>query len=58
MQILVDGVPMPSPFDLSLLPPPKEFAGIEIYAGAAAAPPQFSGVDRRCGLILFWTKAG
>jgi hypothetical protein len=58
MQIFVDGVPMPSPFDLNLLPPPKEFAAIEIYAGAASVPPQFGGVDRRCGVILFWTKQG
>jgi CarboxypepD_reg-like domain/TonB-dependent Receptor Plug Domain len=58
MQIFVDGVPMPSPFDLNLLPPPKEFAAIEIYAGAASVPPQFGGVSRRCGVILFWTKQG
>jgi hypothetical protein len=58
MAILVDGVPMPSPFDLNLLPPPKEYAAIEIYAGAASVPPQFGGESRRCGMILFWTKEG
>jgi hypothetical protein len=58
MQVLLDGVPLPSPFDLSLLPSPKEISGIEVYAGAATVPPQFLGNDRRCGMILLWTRDG
>ena len=27
-----------------------------IYAGAATVPVQFSGLDRRCGMILIWTR--
>ena len=56
MQVVIDGVPMPARFPLELLPTPKEIAGFEIYNGAATVPPQFSGVDRRCGMILVWTK--
>jgi hypothetical protein len=56
MQIVVDGVPMPPRFPLELLPTPREIAGFEIYAGAATVPVQFSGLDRRCGMILVWTR--
>lgn len=56
MQVVIDGVPAPPRFPLELLPMPREIAGIEIYNGAATVPPQFSGVDRRCGMILVWTK--
>jgi hypothetical protein len=56
MQIVVDGVPMPPRFPLELLPTPKEIAGIEVYDGPATVPAQFSGMDRRCGMVLVWTK--
>lgn len=56
MQIVIDGVPMPPRFPLELLPPTKDLAGIEVYDGPATVPAQFSGVDRRCGMVLFWTK--
>ena len=56
MQLYVDQVPLPSPFNLDLLPAPREIAGIEVYAGASTIPPQFSGYDRGCGVILIWTK--
>jgi len=58
MQVLVDGVPMPRRFPLELLPTPKDIAGIEIYAGAASVPAQFDGADRRCGMIIVWTRDG
>lgn len=58
MQVVVDNVQMPSGFPMDLLPPPKMIAGIEVYAGAASAPMQFGGNDRRCGMILVWTKDG
>jgi hypothetical protein len=56
MQLYVDQVPLPSPFNLDLLPAPREIAGIEVYSGAATIPPQFNGYDRGCGVILIWTK--
>lgn len=58
MQVLLDGIVMPRFFNLDLLPPPKQIAGIEVYSGAATVPPQFSGADRRCGLIAVWTRDG
>lgn len=56
MQIVVDNVPMPPRFPLELLPTPKEIAGIEVYDGPATVPAQFNGLDRRCGMVLVWTK--
>jgi hypothetical protein len=58
MQVYLDQVPLPSPFNLDLLPPPKEIAGIEAYAGASTIPPQFSGMNRGCGVIMVWTRDG
>lgn len=58
MQILLDGIILPSSFNIELLPPPKQIAGIEVYSGAATVPPQFGGNDRRCGLIAVWTRDG
>jgi hypothetical protein len=56
MQILLDQVPLPTPFNLDLLPPPKEIAGIEVYSGPSTTPPQFAGPDRSCGVVLVWTR--
>lgn len=58
MQVYLDEVPLPSPFNLDLLPPPREISGIEVYAGSATIPPRFSGMNRGCGVILVWTKDG
>lgn len=58
MQILLDGIVLPRNFNLDLLPPPKQIAGIEAYTGPATIPPQFGGVDRRCGVIAVWTRDG
>ena len=58
MKVYLDQVPLPSPFNLDLLPPPRDIAGIEVYAGASTVPLQFSGFDHGCGAILVWTKDG
>ena len=58
MAVYVDNVQMPSPFNLDLLPSPRELMGIEVYAGAATTPPQFAGYGTSCGVILVWTKDG
>jgi hypothetical protein len=58
MQVYLDQVPLPNPFNLDLLPPPRDIAGIEVYAGSATIPPQFNGYNRGCGVILVWTKDG
>jgi hypothetical protein len=58
MTVYVDRIPMPTPFNLDLLPSPKQIAGIEVYGGPATIPPQFSGMNRGCGIIMVWTKDG
>jgi hypothetical protein len=56
MMVYVDQVPMPTPFNLDLLPTPKSIGGIEVYGGSATIPLQYSGMNRGCGVILVWTK--
>jgi hypothetical protein len=56
--VYVDQVPMPTPFNLDLLPTPKSLAGIEVYNGSSTIPPQFNGMNHGCGVILVWTKDG
>ncbi|MDB4888647.1 MAG: hypothetical protein JWL61_502 [Gemmatimonadetes bacterium] len=56
MTVYVDQVPMPTPFNLDLLPTPKSIGGIEVYGGSSTVPMQFSGMNRGCGVILVWTK--
>jgi hypothetical protein len=56
MTVVLDGMAMPTPFDLNLLPPPREVSGIEVYNGSATVPPQFSGLSKSCGVILVWTR--
>lgn len=58
VQIVVDNVLMPREVDVELLPRPKEIAGIEVYSGPSGIPAQFGGQDRRCGMVLLWTKVG
>jgi hypothetical protein len=58
LTVFVDQVPMPTPFNLDLLPSPKDLAGIEVYSGSATIPPQFNGMNRGCGVILVWTRDG
>jgi len=58
LAVFLDNVPLPTPFNLDLLPPPRDLAGIEVYAGPSTVPPQYSGRERSCGVILIWTKDG
>jgi hypothetical protein len=58
MTVYVDNVPMPAPFNLDLLPSPREMAGIEVYAGNATMPIQYANLKNSCGIILVWTKDG
>ena len=58
LAVFLDNIPLPTPFNLDLLPPPKDLGGIEVYAGPSTVPPQYSGPDRSCGVILVWTKDG
>jgi hypothetical protein len=58
MTVLVDDVRMPTPFNLDMLPSPRLLGAIEVYAGPATVPPQWSGYDTTCGVIAVWTKDG
>ncbi len=58
MTVYVDQVPMPTPFNLDMLPSPKALGAIEVYSGSATIPPQFNGPNAGCGVILIWTKDG
>jgi hypothetical protein len=66
-RVMVDGVVLQDPMpDLSqVLPTPGDVHGIEIFAGLATIPPQYSGPvtdsdgnpkSKSCGLIAVWTK--
>ncbi len=56
MQVIVDDVHLPTPTDLTLLPSPREIAGMELYTGPATLPVRYNGLDARCGLLLVWTR--
>ena len=58
LQVVIDGIPQDTPYNLDLLPPPRELAGIEVYSGPATIPIRFKGFDRSCGVILVWTRDG
>ena len=66
-KVMIDGMLVPDPMpDLStILPPPSEVHGIEVFAGLATIPPKYSGSmldengqsrSNTCGLIVVWTK--
>jgi hypothetical protein len=56
LTVFVDDVMRPTPFDLDLLPSPRDLQAIEVYAGSATIPPQYNGLNRGCGVMLVWTK--
>jgi hypothetical protein len=58
MAVFLDNVPLQTPFNLDLLPSPKDIGGIEVYAGPSTIPPAYKGFDRSCGVILVWTRDG
>jgi hypothetical protein len=60
---MVDGlIKNPTPghggFDLRDLPRPEDIHGIEVFAGSASIPLQYTGTgtNQWCGLIAFWTR--
>ena len=63
LAVVVNGIPQrPKPgagaFDLRDLPPPQDIYGIEVFAGGASIPVQYSGTGdgKACGLIAIWTR--
>ena len=70
MKVMVDGVLMSETEsvgngdsktaypNLANLPPPDQIRGIEVFAGPASIPVQYSGAgnNKWCGLIAVWTR--
>ncbi len=56
MQIVIDGVQLPTPANLRALPPPSDIMGMEVYAGPATIPLRYKSSNSGCGVILIWTK--
>ena len=57
MTLMVDGIVQPSR-DVRLLPAPDETHGVEVFAGAATIPLQYSGIGagKMCGMVAVWTR--
>ena len=63
VQVFVDGNRLQptsgDAVDLTMLPPPQDIHGIEVYAGAARIPAEFAagmGTNTWCGVIAVWTR--
>ena len=63
VQVFVDGNRLQptagDAVDLTMLPPPQDIHGIEVYAGAARIPAEFAagmGSNTWCGVIAVWTR--
>jgi len=63
LSVVLNGIPQrPKPgaaaFDLRDLPPPQDIYGIEVFAGGASIPVQYSGTGdgKLCVLIAIWTR--
>lgn len=54
MRVVVDGLDLGPQDDLDAIVRPEEVAGIEVYSGDGAAPPQYRSP---CGVALVWTKS-
>jgi hypothetical protein len=61
--VMVDGLIMnaaggQNAFDLRSLPKPEEIHGVEVFAGPASIPVQYSGTgdSKWCGMIAVWTR--
>ncbi|MEO8620730.1 MAG: TonB-dependent receptor, partial [bacterium] len=57
LTVMVNGLIQPS-HDLRQLPSPSEIYGVEVFAGAATIPLQYTGTGngKMCGLIAVWTR--
>jgi len=58
MTVYLDNIALPTPFNLDLLPSPKDLGAIEVYSGTSTTPPHFAGFDKGCGVILLWSRDG
>jgi hypothetical protein len=56
--VFVDNVLLPRGTNTEGLPSPRDIVAVEVYAGAATAPPQFAAGASSCGVVLIWTRLG
>jgi hypothetical protein len=64
MQIILDGVRVFGPSQLSPITPPPDvdryssesLESVEVYAGPAETPPEFAGADATCGTIVLTSR--
>ena len=57
MDVILDGVPINSPPDLSWFEP-WSLQAVEVYRSAAEVPIEFGGASAACGVLVLWTKRG
>lgn len=57
MQVFVDGVAMPQPFDINTIAPSR-IRAIEVYHGPATTPSELRSPKSACGTVAVWTKPG
>ena len=55
VQVFVDGVVMPQPFDVRSISP-KIIRGIELYRGPATTPLELRTPKTVCGTLAIWTR--
>jgi len=55
VQVFVDGVAMPQPFDVNTMSP-KSIKAIELYRGPATTPLELRSPKTVCGTLAIWTR--
>ena len=55
-QVVLDEILLPTPTDVTLLPSPRDIAGMEVYYTPAMIPLQYRSATSTCGMIIIWTK--
>ena len=55
VQVFVDGVAEPQPFNVNLVPP-GQIRGIEVYYGPATTPEALRSPKTVCGTVAIWTR--
>ncbi|MEP6621112.1 MAG: carboxypeptidase regulatory-like domain-containing protein [bacterium] len=55
VQVFVDGVQMPQPFNVNNIPP-RSIRGMELYRGPATTPPELRSPRTVCGTLAIWTR--